>query len=153
MRKWSAFLSLLVLVRVVGAAPASAGRARAVTIDLRQPLEEGAGGTFTAVGPAVRPGTTIQTTGVSEQGEVVFFDEKRVFRGAYGSGTFTFRILAGWHPCDTVAFGSGRLCVGPVAITTCAVKGRSSGRTSQVMAATPIGSTTPTSGGCGADCR
>ncbi len=80
-----------------------AGR-RPVQINVNSPFDS-AQGTFTAQGPVCGSGTTTDVTQVTDTGVRVFFDDRKTFECADGSGTFTLHIISTVKPCQPLDDG------------------------------------------------
>lgn len=111
MRRTSAVLvvPLAAVLSAAAAAPAAAAEPVEVVVDV--PFD-GSPGSFTADGGGLCAGGTyadsgIRTTGAGRGRErTLTFHLDRTFTCSDGSGSFTVRISARWHPCDATNAGT-----------------------------------------------
>ena len=100
---------LAAVLSAAAAAPASAAEPVGVVVDV--PFD-GSPGSFTAEGAGLCAGGTytdsdIRTTAEGRGRErTLTFHLDRTFTCADGSGSFTVRISAHWHPCDATNAGT-----------------------------------------------
>ena len=111
MRRTSAVLVVPLAAVLSAAASAPAAAAEPVEVVVDVPFD-GSPGSFTADGAGLCAGGTyadsaIRTTGAGRgHDRTLTFHLDRTFTCSDGSGSFTVRISARWHPCDATNAGS-----------------------------------------------
>ncbi len=115
MRKLLVPVGLALLLAVANVIPVTASEGSRRVIVYVHSTFDSPTGTFTARGPVCGSGITSDVVVVTSRGRRLFFDVRKTFTCADGSGTFTFHILATVRPCDpldhgiwTVVGGTGR---------------------------------------------
>ena len=106
MRKLLVPVGLALLLAVANVIPVTASEgSKRVTIDVHGAFDSPTG-TFTARGPICGSGITSDVVIITSRGSRLFFDDRKTFTCADGSGTFTFHVLASVRPCDPIDHGT-----------------------------------------------
>jgi hypothetical protein len=105
-------VGLALLLAAATVIPVSASEAsRRVTVDVHGTFDSPTG-TFTARGPICGSGITSDVVVVTSKGPRLYFDDRKTFTCADGSGTFTFHVLASVRPCDQFDHGTWKVVGG-----------------------------------------